>query len=220
MSKTALPAWVADYARFLATADAIRAAHRTSTYDHRPTQPSRRLVATQRAHETEEFVRKYAGFKWAVAHVLQPREILELGVGSGISTFAFLDAVPTAQYVGIDNGRKDTQEGYQFLDHVAATAKTLARAVTIRRQDTRTLTVLPRADLLHVDAAHGYADVVADVVLALESRSTWILCDDCRWAEVTAGVFAALRAAGGHRHWAYFEDTWTGNILIHNIDVA
>jgi hypothetical protein len=44
----------------------------------------------------------YYKLKWAVARVLQPRSILEIGVGYGYSALAFLNASPSARYVDID----------------------------------------------------------------------------------------------------------------------
>lgn len=45
--------------------------------------------------------------KFAVAHLLQPRRIFEIGVRAGYSALAFLRAVPTARYVGIDSNRDE-----------------------------------------------------------------------------------------------------------------
>jgi hypothetical protein len=45
----------------------------------------------------------YYRLKWAIARVLQPRMILEIGVRFGYSAATFLDACPAAAYLGIDN---------------------------------------------------------------------------------------------------------------------
>src|SRR5215469_18824935 len=44
----------------------------------------------------------YYRMKWAIARVLQPRSILEIGVRFGYSALAFLNASPSARYLGID----------------------------------------------------------------------------------------------------------------------
>ena len=42
--------------------------------------------------------------KWAIAKLLRPASILEMGVRYGYSARAFLDACPDAHYLGIDAG--------------------------------------------------------------------------------------------------------------------
>ena len=49
----------------------------------------------------EEWV-PYYRLKWAIARALQPRRILEVGVRYGYSALAFLNACPSAHYIGID----------------------------------------------------------------------------------------------------------------------
>ncbi len=44
----------------------------------------------------------YYRMKWAIAKVLQPESILEVGVRFGYSARAFLEACPDAVYTGID----------------------------------------------------------------------------------------------------------------------
>jgi len=203
------------YPEFLRTVQQIRVAQTTCTYDHRPTQPECQLRLDGGVYATDEFVRAYARFKWAVARVLRPHRIVEIGVGSGMAAFAFLDAVPTAEYWGVDNGTKDLSEGFKYLDFVERTAAQLGRRVRIQRKATQGLVSLPDADLLHVDGGHGFSLVRQDMQLALRSSALWILADDCRWPGVAAAVLTAL-AEEDHRHWVYFPDTWTGNILIRN----
>src|SRR5580692_7612685 len=68
-----------------------------STYDFRetafPDDPLRHLFL--------EWV-SYYRMKWAIASVLQPKSILEIGVRYGYSAVAFLNASPSARYLGID----------------------------------------------------------------------------------------------------------------------
>jgi SAM-dependent methyltransferase len=66
-------------------------------------------------HLFDEWV-PYYRLKWAIARVLQPRRILEIGVGFGYSAAAFLDACPDCVYVGIDDG-SDTL-GSRWARHI------------------------------------------------------------------------------------------------------
>src|ERR1700733_10374952 len=56
----------------------------------------------QLKHLFDDWV-SYYRLKWAIARVLQPRRILEIGVRFGYSALAFLDGAPDATYLGIDN---------------------------------------------------------------------------------------------------------------------
>src|SRR5271163_2412703 len=58
-------------------------------------------LADPLAYRFEEWV-PYYRTKWAIAAVLQPKRILEIGVRFGYSAMAFLDACPSASYLGID----------------------------------------------------------------------------------------------------------------------
>src|SRR5258705_8446868 len=76
----------------------IRELYPFSIYDHRPSLPS----GLPNYYQTEQFRIGYACFKYAVARILQPKTIVEIGVGVGVSAMAFL-AGCSAIYMGIDN---------------------------------------------------------------------------------------------------------------------
>lgn len=192
---------------------AIRENFPKSTYDHRPYLPEAYQKEWVR---TEQFRIGYAAFKREVANVLQPKTILEIGVGIGISAMAFLDACPEASYTGIDN---DSEEGRDFPVRPTGFVTDLLYAkkydYTILKKDSHTLESFPDADLIHVDGAHDYFSAVRDMILAWGTKSPWILVDDCRDSTVAAAVMWVLHnARPGSTDWAYFEDTWTGSILI------
>jgi cephalosporin hydroxylase len=68
-------------------------------------------------HLFDEWV-PYYRLQWAIVRVLQPRQILEIGVRFGYSAAAFLDACPDAAYLGIDND-SDTFSGQKRAIHWA-----------------------------------------------------------------------------------------------------
>lgn len=186
-----------------------------SDYDHRPhLHPGDYDFA---AKLSEEFRSGYACLKWAVAKVVKPRAICEIGVGGGCAALAFLDACPEAVYVGIDSGRYEDETGVPLLAHVEERMQTLGFRGRILRQDSATLRSLPgEFDLVHVDGSHQYDDARRDVALALRSGAAWVLVDDARDSHVSAATFAALAAwRPGCTEWAMFEDSWTGSILIY-----
>ena len=94
----------------------IREMYPTLTYDHRPELPPVHLEGWSSAPwHSERFRRGYACFKYAVAAVLQPRSICEIGVGSGVAGLAFLRACPRARYLGIDDETDSRLFGFDFV---------------------------------------------------------------------------------------------------------
>ena len=186
----------------VANARQIRSLYPTLRYDHRP-------VDTAEAHYdakmTEEFRVGYACFKFAVAKVLQPGRIVEIGVGSGIAARAFLEACPTAGYHGIDDG------GMGYLDMVRQKLAPFRAEITVA--DSGQVETLPECDLVHVDGDHCFDYAYGDTLKALRA-ARWVLVDDARDSQVAAGAMKALYdSRPGSCEWAYFEDTWTGSLL-------
>jgi len=190
----------------------IREEYPYCTYDHRPGLPS----GIQNYYQAEEFRLGYACFKWQVAYVLQPKSIIEIGVGVGVSALAFLDGAPHATYVGIDN---DCESNRDFpVTPSTFVSNLLGNRGKIWLKDSTKIDRLPQVDLIHVDGAHDYDSCYLDVLLAWRSNARWILVDDARDSVVAAATMDALRfKSPGSVDWAYFEDTWTGNILISRV---
>jgi hypothetical protein len=190
-------------------AEEIRINYQSSAYDHRPYLPPN--VAS--LYYTDQFRIGYACFKREVALTLRPKTIIEIGVGVGVSALAFLNGYPTADYIGIDN---DCEDGRDFPIKPSEFVKgLLGDRGTVRVLDSMTIGRLPDCDLVHVDGGHSYESAYNDVMLAWRSNARWILVDDARDSVVAAATFDALRRKSpGSVDWAYFEDTWTGNILI------
>jgi len=195
----------------------IRHAYPLSAYDHRPFLPA----GIHASYREEKFRIGYACFKREVAHALQPRLILEIGVGLGISALAFMDGCPSAYYLGIDN---DSEYNRDFpirpSEFVSKHLHAKNYSFTIHQQDSKF--PLKRgaftADLVHVDADHSRAATKNDVLLAWNALTAngYVLIDDSRDSSVAAGVFDAIaEVQPGSIDWTYFEDTWTGSILIH-----
>lgn len=196
-----------------ARADEIRSLYRTLPYDHRPEAPEwdRQFPYLM----SEQFRVGYACFKYAVSKVIQPRTICEIGVGAGTGARAFLAASPQAHYIGIDDGSKDRGDSVHLIDYTQELLTSRGYSHEIRIADSTTLLNAPKADLFHVDGNHSFANAASDTRLALESGSPWILIDDSRDPVVCAGAFSAIANHHAAQYdWAYFEDTWTGNILL------
>lgn len=110
----------------------------------------------------------YYRLKWAIGRVLQPRRILEIGVGFGYAAAAFLDACPDANYLGIDDdsaafgGQKGPIDWARHITRGANAEYLIA--------DSRQLDELPGGpyDLIHIDGRRGGAGLARDLENALK----------------------------------------------------
>ena len=169
--------------------------------------------------QSEAFAIGYMGFKYTVARVLAPERICEIGVCTGVAALAFLAACPSAFYLGID---ALTEDRYRKTAMVERTGRRLAERGyhhLIRIGDSQAMDGLPDGpfDLIHVDGDHSRAGAAHDVRLAWEALAPggFILVDDARDSAVAAGTFDALDGLHpGDTAFAYFEDTWRGNLLV------
>jgi Methyltransferase domain len=194
----------------------ITARFRHSLYDHRPSLP---YFPADSPFYLEQYRVGYACFKREVARVLAPKSILEIGIGCGIGALAMMDgAPPHTLYVGIDNNeaRFPTTPAIVPTEFVSQWMSERGYQHNLIVADSQSLTSIPHADLVHVDGDHSREGARHDVRLAWESGAAWILCDDARDSSVCAGVFDALSIDlhRGSVEWAYFNDTWTGSVLI------
>jgi predicted O-methyltransferase YrrM len=139
------------------------------------------------AHLFEDWV-PYYKLKAAIAAVLQPKSILEIGVRYGYSAAAFLHGCPTALYRGIDNNSSS------FGGHPGAIdwARTIlnGKSVELLVADSQTLNSFPGGvyDLIHIDGQQDGDGTYHDLELAVRQGST-ILVDGYLW---TATNFQAV----------------------------
>ena len=172
------------------------------------------------------YANSYSRFKYAVARVLQPKSILEIGVRCGLAALAFLDACPNAEYYGIDSSDGElVQIGLKAIREKNPSAH-------FTHKDSQQIDSFSEVDLIHIDGCHEHPSVAHDVILAIQSRSPWILCDDANDSKVMAGIFQALtvfplretaRTPEGAIfssmpvcYWRHFSEAGTGNLLIRN----
>jgi SAM-dependent methyltransferase len=122
----------------------------------------------------------YYRLKWAIARVLQPRRILEIGVRFGYSAAAFLNACPGATYLGIDND-SDTYGGYKGAIQWARQITSGADADYLIA-DSQQLTEFPGGayDLIHIDGQQDGGGSIQDLRKAL-GRAKYILVDGFFW---------------------------------------
>ena len=167
-------------------------------------------------HISEEFRVRYVCFKAAVAAVIRPDSILEIGVRGGVSALAFLHALDDTNYLGIDNNLDAIQSGIDFRWNAEHWFRHFGFKARVFLQDSQLLESFPSCVLAHIDGDHSYEAVRHDVAAAWKGGSQWILCDDANDSAVVAGIFHALKfdLNRGSVDWVYFHDTWKGDILI------
>ena len=134
-----------------------------------------------------DLARRLYGEEHALAEVLRPRSIVEIGVRAGSGAAAFLAAAPEAKYPGLDadNGRHGALAGAPGAAEPILKSEFPAAAVVGLRCDTQGLESLPSAgaDLAHVDGDHSGDGCLHDLRRAARSRPRWILVDDATFVD-------------------------------------
>ena len=162
---------------------------------------------------TEEALRYYE-IKHQIAARLQPKSICEIGVRAGYSAYAFLAAVPTARFLGIDQGTDgavDVNEASYCLTNAQKILQGFdAEFLWCNSRDVREF---PRIEFVHVDADHTYAGCAHD--LQSVSTAKWILVDDFDVGpEVRAACRDFLLSHSGEWLAEYIPDGFRGNLLL------
>jgi hypothetical protein len=124
----------------------------------------------------------YYRLKFAIAKVLQPQSILEIGVRYGYSAITFLEACPTAKYLGIDLD-VDTFGGSQgTLEWARKITKNYDATFLIA--DTQLMDHFPGQlyDLVHIDGQQDGAGTFHDLRRAI-LQARWILLDGYFWTQ-------------------------------------
>lgn len=132
--------------------------------------------------ETKEWHAAYA-YKHAIARMLRPTSILELGVRYGYSAHAFLSAA-NVHYIGVDiNDPKFNAMGEPTVGWASAMLQRtiMAPELTFIIMDTQSEDIregVPPADLVHVDADHTFEGATRDLERAWELTRQAMLVDD------------------------------------------
>lgn len=148
-----------------------------------------------------------------VLEVANPRHVLEIGFGAGVSsTMMLVFSVHIDRLVSIDY-----TTDHEVLQAAAAMEERWGRRFHLMAHDSRTvrfgdvIEALGYAvpDLMFIDGGHDEDTVVADLGLAQALRPTWLLLDDW-WPLYGPGVQAAWaqRGAGYNLH------TQWGNVIL------
>jgi hypothetical protein len=152
--------------------------------------------------------------KYAIAKVLAPKTILEIGVRYGYSAHAFLSASLRARYLGIDNDSTDFGGIKHPIDYAHRLLEPYDAAFLI--VDSTKLNAFPQEhyDLIHIDGRQDDLGTTHDFELALRA-ATYILLDGYWWTRqnydcITKLVFKHRRKLA---YWAVIPE-FAGEMLI------
>lgn len=156
----------------------------------------------------------YYRLKWAIAKVLQPARILELGVRFGYSALAFLSAAPRAHYIGIDN-ESDSFGGSRGSIAVAQ-AKLQSYSAQLIKGDTLDFQEFPGGhfDLIHIDGQQDEIGTTHDLEVSL-AQARHILVDGFFWTRNNfLNVSEFLYAFRDRIRWYGVIPGYAGDLLI------
>lgn len=124
----------------------------------------------------------YYRMKYSICKGINPDSILEVGVRYGYSAIAFLKAVSSAKYIGIDND-SDTFGGAKgalsWAKHI-----TQSYNADFIIENTQNMDKFPGEhwDLIHIDGQQDGDGTFHDLELAIR-KATWILVDGYFWSD-------------------------------------
>ena len=165
--------------------------------------------------------KEYYKVKYEICKEQNPKKIIEIGVRAGYSAWTFLQACPTALYLGYDaNNGMHGGKGGEDGSFTRWTKKILAGYnFKLFEMDTQKVTTLGyngEIDLFHVDGDHTIKGVMHDLDLAYEaiSETGLILVDDITYLpEVKKGVMLWLEKMNG-KVTSEFKKSLRGEMLI------
>jgi SAM-dependent methyltransferase len=124
----------------------------------------------------------YYRMKWAIALVLQPQSILEIGVRYGYSARAFLEAAPGAELVGIDLDSDRFGGVKGAIDWARGNLRDYDCELIVG--DSQGMDRFPGEsyDLIHVDGQQDGDGSFRDLELALK-QGRYVLVDGYHWTQ-------------------------------------
>ena len=164
--------------------------------------------------------KNYYPIKYDICKSQNPKRIAEIGVRAGYSAWTFLQACPTAKYIGFDaNNGKHGGRGGEDGSFFAWTHKILAEydyeLIQLDTQTVKSLNIEP-VDFIHVDGDHTEQGVQHDLNLAFRviNKDGLILVDDYHFLKsVQTGVNTWL-IANAKRIRFKFMQSLRGEVLI------
>ncbi len=183
-----------------------------------PTDPT---ASPQRIAQYKEYYK----VKYEICKQQNPKIMIEIGVRAGYSAWTFLQACPTALYLGYDannglHGGKGGEDGSFFRWASRILTNYNFQLFEIDTQTIMTLGYNEEIDFFHVDGDHTTKGVIHDLDLAYEAinKTGLILVDDITYLpEVRRGVMLWLEKMNG-KVISEFKKSLRGEMLIRKVN--
>ena len=149
-----------------------------------------------------------------ICQELKPKSILEIGVRAGYSAWAMLQAVPDANYAGIDadNETNGGVAGYYLHAKDMLCREFPKASIAIELGDSQRMVSLGRRfDLIHIDGAHNHDQALHDLELCAP-HADWLIIDDT--AQISTVRTAVIEFLDTHGFPAWRYETRNGIVLI------
>lgn len=138
------------------------------------------------AHDQYLKCGNYYEVYYAIAKHYQPKSILEIGVRYGYSLGVMASACDPLQAIGFDNDSYDA--GSLRKARLSLTSLFPNTKFDLRLLDSKSLTSLPFADLIHIDGDHAFEGKMHDLRLSVGRCRTLIVDDYLYLTEVRSAV--------------------------------
>ena len=166
-----------------------------------------------------DFLWKYR-LLFALAAVLKPETLTELGTGAGSSFDAFNAGNPLKFYTGYDLfptvTHEDSKEKWSFHERASQVIGKRQVSARLVKADLRNITEIKGADLIVVDGAQGYRHCYRDLRLAFTAtpRAKFIFLDDFEGEQIAAFQDAEEDFAGLIKDVARLDYVSGGGLLV------
>jgi hypothetical protein len=163
----------------------------------------------------------YYKTKFAIANMLKPKSISEIGVRAGYSAASFLMANTTIKYRGYDLNQGTWGGEIDFTKNaeVVLDKYLVDWSISILNSQMSIGLDCGSCDLFHVDGDHSYSGCLHDIALALKTGSKWVLVDDTDFIEpVRTAVMEAIWMFNITTAFYVSDGGYRGNILLLNPD--
>ncbi len=150
---------------------------------------------------TKEFYEEYKT-KYAIAKMIQPDSIIEVGVRFGYSAYSFLLAAPHVMYTGLDID-EPSWGPYEGIPRLWAQRRlrdtypnaSIETCLCDTQEDTSPLLLPTHADMVHIDADHSFLGALHDMTIFWSYCNRVMVIDDyTQIREVTEAVTAFMVA--------------------------
>jgi len=162
-----------------------------------------------------------AWIKFQIARLLQPSNIVELGVRAGYSAWSLHHGWPIANIIAYDSYQSGYQgtQGHELELQVHAEELLERLGIELRIEDTQKLKSIPSAALYHVDADHTYEGCYKDIKLCMNSNDeAVIVVHDSNADAVHSAIKDVVTSANPRWFWDNISSHWGDAVISRRLE--